>query len=248
MMKGGTPLRHAWRANSATREEVSIDFRREIRWRDNGSTSLPRMAASSRPISPYRPQARPRHSAVAGDLRRQHVDARDRRLLCRRRLCRAGAGSVLAAWSRASISAIPRPNSTRRSAFTSASTPTSRSRIAADALKALRARPECNGKVGALGFCLGGKLAYLAAARTDVDCAVSYYGVGIEADLAEAGRSSARWCCISPSSTSSCPPEAREQIKAAFRHARRRVLSSIRAVDHAFARAGARDASTSRRR
>src|ERR1700687_5144291 len=49
----------------------------------------------------------------------------------------------------------------------------------ADALKVLRARPECVGKVGALGFCLGGKLAYLVAARTDVDCAVSYYGVGI---------------------------------------------------------------------
>ena len=31
----------------------------------------------------------------------------------------------------------------------------------ADALKVLRARPECVGKVGALGFCLGGKLAYL---------------------------------------------------------------------------------------
>src|ERR1700722_19058338 len=46
-----------------------------------------------------------------------------------------------------------------------------------DALKVLRARPECKGKVGALGFCLGGKLAYLVAARTDVDCAVSYYGV-----------------------------------------------------------------------
>jgi carboxymethylenebutenolidase len=56
-----------------------------------------------------------------------------------------------------------------------------------DALKALRARPECKGKVGALGFCLGGKLAYLVAARTDVDCAVSYYGVGIEADITEAG-------------------------------------------------------------
>src|SRR6202167_4846723 len=36
---------------------------------------------------------------------------------------------------------------------------------AADALKVLRARPECVGKVGALGFCLGGKLAYLVAAR-----------------------------------------------------------------------------------
>jgi carboxymethylenebutenolidase len=47
----------------------------------------------------------------------------------------------------------------------------------------LRARPERSGKVGAIGFCLGGKLAWLAAARAGVDAAVSYYGVGIEACL-----------------------------------------------------------------
>ncbi len=45
---------------------------------------------------------------------------------------------------------------------------------------ALRALPACQGKIGALGFCLGGKLAYLAAARSGIDCAVGYYGVGIE--------------------------------------------------------------------
>lgn len=45
------------------------------------------------------------------------------------------------------------------------------------AVTALRARPECTGKVGALGFCLGGKLSYLSACRSDVDCAVSCYGV-----------------------------------------------------------------------
>ncbi len=55
------------------------------------------------------------------------------------------------------------------------------------ALRCLRARPECTGKVGALGFCLGGKLAWLAAARCGVDCAIGYYGVGIEAHLNEAG-------------------------------------------------------------
>jgi carboxymethylenebutenolidase len=49
----------------------------------------------------------------------------------------------------------------------------------------LRVRPECTGKVGAIGFCLGGKLAWLAAARAGVDAAVSYYGVGIEASLDE---------------------------------------------------------------
>jgi len=52
-------------------------------------------------------------------------------------------------------------------------------------VSALRARPECTGKIGAIGFCLGGKLAWLAAARAGVDAAVSYYGVGIEASLDE---------------------------------------------------------------
>lgn len=55
------------------------------------------------------------------------------------------------------------------------------------ALAALRARPECTGKAAVMGFCLGGKLAYLAAARHAVDAAVSFYGVGIEAALAESG-------------------------------------------------------------
>ncbi len=55
------------------------------------------------------------------------------------------------------------------------------------ALSVLRARPECTGKAGALGFCLGGLLAYLAAARCGVDGAVGYYGVGIEQHLDEAG-------------------------------------------------------------
>lgn len=52
----------------------------------------------------------------------------------------------------------------------------------------VRARPEYNRRVGALGYCLGGRLAYLMATRTDVDCAVSYYGVNIERYLGEAER------------------------------------------------------------
>lgn len=43
--------------------------------------------------------------------------------------------------------------------------------------------PECTGTVGAVGFCLGGTLAFLAAAKSRVagkgiDAAVSYYGSG----------------------------------------------------------------------
>jgi len=42
------------------------------------------------------------------------------------------------------------------------------------------------GKVGAVGYCLGGLLAYLTAARTDIDASVGYYGVGIPTLLGEA--------------------------------------------------------------
>lgn len=50
----------------------------------------------------------------------------------------------------------------------------------------LRAHPAVAGrKVGTLGFCLGGKLAYLMATRSDADANVSYYGVGIDKDIGE---------------------------------------------------------------
>ena len=54
------------------------------------------------------------------------------------------------------------------------------------AVNALRKIKGCNGKVAALGYCLGGKLAYLAAARAGVDAAIGYYGVYIEKNLNEA--------------------------------------------------------------
>ena len=41
------------------------------------------------------------------------------------------------------------------------------------------------GKVGAVGYCLGGRLAFMTAARTDVDASVGYYGVGIDGLLRE---------------------------------------------------------------
>jgi carboxymethylenebutenolidase len=50
----------------------------------------------------------------------------------------------------------------------------------ADAVKHLRARPEVQGRgIGAFGYCLGGRLAYLAAATAGVDASVAYYGGGI---------------------------------------------------------------------
>src|SRR5205085_2108809 len=56
----------------------------------------------------------------------------------------------------------------------------------AAALNLLRQHRACNGRIGAVGFCLGGKLAYLLDARFKPDCAAGYYGVGIEQSLDEA--------------------------------------------------------------
>jgi len=48
------------------------------------------------------------------------------------------------------------------------------------------ARDEVSGgKVGAVGYCLGGRLAYMTATRTDIDATVGYYAVGIDGLLGE---------------------------------------------------------------
>lgn len=57
-----------------------------------------------------------------------------------------------------------------------------------DVAASLRTRSDCTGKVGVMGFCLGGKFAYLAATRLPVEAAVSYYGVEIDKYLDEADR------------------------------------------------------------
>lgn len=48
---------------------------------------------------------------------------------------------------------------------------------------ALRARPECGARVAAIGYCMGGRLAFTAAALCGVDAAVCYYGGGIATQL-----------------------------------------------------------------
>lgn len=52
------------------------------------------------------------------------------------------------------------------------------------ALAALRSLPEVTGKVAAMGYCLGGTLAYRTASRFDPDACVSYYGSGVAGLLA----------------------------------------------------------------
>jgi carboxymethylenebutenolidase len=83
---------------------------------------------------------------------------------------------------------------------------------AAATLAVLREHPACSGKVGTFGFCLGGKLAYLMATRSDPDCSVGYYGVGIESALDEASLSSCPTMLHLAGADQYCPPAAQAQI------------------------------------
>ena len=104
----------------------------------------------------------------------------------------------------------------------------------AASVKALRALPECKGKIGAIGFCLGGKLAYLAAAKAGVDCAVSYYGVGIEASLDEAKNIKGPMVLHFAGNDKFVPPEAVEKIRAAFAGRTDVEIYVYPGTDHAF--------------
>lgn len=106
-------------------------------------------------------------------------------------------------------------------------------------IRTLDSLAECAGKVGVLGFCLGGKLAYLAACRLpNVACAVSYYGVGIETALGEAAALRGRLVLQIAAQDRFCPAEAQQQILAALSNHENVEVYICPGVDHAFARAG----------
>ena len=82
---------------------------------------------------------------------------------------------------------------------------------------ALRARPETAGhKVGAIGYCMGGRLAYTAAALAGVDAAVAYYGGGIQGQLALAAGISCPTLFHYAENDGNIPLAAVEQVRAAM--------------------------------
>jgi carboxymethylenebutenolidase len=49
----------------------------------------------------------------------------------------------------------------------------------------LRRQPQCNGKIAAIGFCMGGRIAFLAASRVGIDAAIGLYALVIAKHLDE---------------------------------------------------------------
>jgi carboxymethylenebutenolidase len=81
---------------------------------------------------------------------------------------------------------------------------------------ALKARPEVRDQVGAVGYCPGGRLAFLAAARLGVDAAVSYYGTRMDGHLDEVKSVRCPIMFHFGGSDAAVPPETREKMRAAF--------------------------------
>ena len=97
----------------------------------------------------------------------------------------------------------------------------------------------CDTTVGlsVVGYCLGGKLAYLAACRiATLACAVSYYGVGIEQYLHEAQNIRARTVLHFAGLDQFCPAEVRTEIMTALRQYSNIQTYVYANAEHAFAR------------
>jgi len=102
----------------------------------------------------------------------------------------------------------------------------------------LRGRPECTGKAGSIGFCLGGKLAYLMAARSGSDANVSYYGVGLQDLLGEATSIRKPLLMHVAEKDKFVPPEAQAAVKAGLAGNPHVTIHTYPGMDHAFARIG----------
>ena len=102
----------------------------------------------------------------------------------------------------------------------------------------IRADPTCNGRVGAVGFCLGGLLAFLTAARTDSDASVSYYGVGLEKFTGEADKLANPLLMHIAEEDEYAPEAAQELILAALKNHPQVEIHTYPGRNHAFARKG----------
>jgi carboxymethylenebutenolidase len=93
-------------------------------------------------------------------------------------------------------------------------------------------------KAGCVGYCLGGQLAYLMATRSDADCSVSYYGVGLDGLLGEAGKISKPLLMHVAEKDRFVPAEAQAKVKEALSKNPHVTMHSYAGQDHAFARIG----------
>lgn len=97
------------------------------------------------------------------------------------------------------------------------------------------------GKVGTVGYCLGGLLAYLSATRTTTAASVGYYGVNIPAFLGEAGNIKEPLMLHIAGKDGFVPKAAQDQMKAGLGGNPLVTLYDYPERDHAFTREGGKN-------
>jgi carboxymethylenebutenolidase len=105
-------------------------------------------------------------------------------------------------------------------------------------LSFLRQYPSSTGKVGSVGFCMGGKLAYFMATRTDADANVSYYGVEIDKNLAEATKIQKPLILHLSGNDEFVSPSAQATIQQGLKDNPLVTIYRYEGVSHGFSRVG----------
>ncbi len=103
---------------------------------------------------------------------------------------------------------------------------------------AARRLPGGNGRVGTIGFCLGGRLAFMMAARSDADVNVSYYGVGLDSLLGDLSKVTRPLLVHIADEDEFFPADGRAKVVAATQHHPHIATHVYPKANHAFARVG----------
>lgn len=103
---------------------------------------------------------------------------------------------------------------------------------------AARKLPGANGKVATMGYCLGGRLAFMMAEQSDADVNVSYYGVGLDNLLGDLGKITKPLLVHIADKDEFFPPEGRARVVEATKGHTLIHSHVYPNADHAFARVG----------
>jgi carboxymethylenebutenolidase len=104
------------------------------------------------------------------------------------------------------------------------------------AVAACRTLPGANGKVATMGYCLGGRLAFMMAEQSNADANISYYGVGLDGLLGDLGKVTKPLVVHIADKDAFFPPEGRAAVVTATRGHKHAVSYVYPNADHAFAR------------
>jgi carboxymethylenebutenolidase len=101
---------------------------------------------------------------------------------------------------------------------------------------AARTLPGANGKVATMGFCLGGRLAFMMAEQSDADVNISYYGVGLDGLLDDLSKVTRPLVVHIADKDEFFPAEGRAKVVAATKGNPHIASYVYPDADHAFAR------------